>query len=192
MSRWVISPHAALLTLSSLPNHRQSRLACSRPQLLRALTASYEPRYSTLRSYLTRSSRRQKRCWRSRRCVCVEQQKSPIFPPFCCLKNVTTSFRLLGSKRVARIFSTFCLKTCRAHIFHMLSQNVSRASFPHVVSKMCRARLFHILSQNVSRASFPHQAHPHILSGRGGAEVKELRRHLARYLPHDAHTPDAA
>ena len=167
MSRWVISPHAALLTLSSLPNHRQSRLACSRPQLLRALTASYEPRYSTLRSYLTRSSRRQKRCWRSRRCVCVEQQKSPIFPPFCCLKNVTTSFRLLGSKRVARIFSTFCLKTCRAHIFHMLSQNVSRASFPH-------------------------QAHPHILSGRGGAEVKELRRHLARYIPHDAHTPDAA
>ena len=155
MSRWVIIPHAALLTLSSLPNHRQSRLACSRPPLLRALTASSEPRSSTLRSYLTRSSRRQKKCWRSHRCVCVEQQK------------FAHRSALLLSQKLDHVFPPFGVKTCRAH-------------------------LFHILSQNVSRASFPHQAHPHILSGRGGAEVKELRRHLARYIPHDAHTPDAA
>ena len=105
MSRWVIIPHAALRTLSSLPNHRQSRLACSRPQLLRALTASYEPRYSTLRSYLTRSSRRQKRCWRSRRCVCVEQQK------------LAHRSALFVSQKRDHLFPPFGVKTCRAHPF---------------------------------------------------------------------------
>ena len=129
MSRWVIVPYAALLTLSSLPNHRQSRMACSRPPLLRALTASYEPRYSTLRSYLTRSSRRQKRCWRSRRCVCVEQQK---------LAHLSALF---VSQKRDHVFPPFGVKTCRAHLFHILSQNVSRASFPHFVSKRV-ARIF--------------------------------------------------